>query len=379
MRKFSTLQHKKATHTVRWVCGLLFLAFVLTFLMAFQSDALGVTQHLLSDGTTVYGRIWGGLVLTALACLITWCYSRIVTIPTRFYALVYFPAAFLLGLLTSVVSDGTGALVSRVTMSQVLIYLGVYLLILWGVMHYPDHNRERLDLKAYLSCNVLVLCLLFVMTCQLATTDAAYHYTQKVRRLVTEGQYDEALTVGVSSATATHDLTAYRIYALSRTGKLGDVLFAYPQYYGSEAMLPTSADTLYKVRITDEIYRHIGAVRGPGISSALQYLQLVNAREKAGDVARHYLLCAYLLDKKLDAFVELLQQTAWEESSLPRHYREALFLYRYLNGEATGQEAQDTSWQQFLELTDGLKDDVSSANRSFKMFPASYWWYYFYR
>lgn len=58
---------------------------------------------------------------------------------------------------------------------------------------------------------------------------------------------------------ASRTLTAYRAVALSHLGKMGDKLFAYPQYYRSDGLF-FETDSLHTLRYTnDSIYYLLGA------------------------------------------------------------------------------------------------------------------------
>ena len=101
-------------------------------------------------------------------------------------------------------------------------------------------------------------------------------------------------------------LTAMRVFALSRENLLGEKLFDFPQYNGSQGLLPSLSDTTYAHDWTKALYKHLGGKPGKNLKDNTRFLELLSQRPSATAAAKDYLLCAYLLDKNLDAFVTVL-------------------------------------------------------------------------
>ena len=62
----------------------------------------------------------------------------------------------------------------------------------------------------------------------------------------------------------------------------------------------------------------------------MEYLSLIHHKQKARQPAHDYLLCAYLLDKRLDDFAHEVGKYYKVDSIFPKHYREALILHNHL-------------------------------------------------
>lgn len=111
-------------------------------------------------------------------------------------------------------------------------------------------------------------------------------YAHKMEHLMARGRYAEALSVGERSNKTDAHLTALRIEALGHVHELGNRLFTYP-------------------------------IAGSGTPWI----------HRGGD----YALCGYLINRQLDRFAALLPRLYPVGRQLPRHYQEALVLYRHLS------------------------------------------------
>ena len=126
--------------------------------------------------------------------------------------------------------------------------------------------------------------LMFVIGIAIDTTDVQ-RYASRMEKLIARGDYQQALEVGKRSDKTNQHLMQLRIKALGHEHQLGDKLFLYP-------------------------------LTGKGGQFVKQ----------GGD----YELCAYLIDKNLDSFVEVLPKYYKIDDKLPRYYREALVQYNHL-------------------------------------------------
>lgn len=84
----------------------------------------------------------------------------------------------------------------------------------------------------------------------------------KAERYLVEGQDSLALQVGAKSLQTDRSLTAMRVFALSRENLLGEKLFDFPQYNGSQGLLPSLSDTTYAHDWTKALYKHLGGKPG---------------------------------------------------------------------------------------------------------------------
>lgn len=104
---------------------------------------------------------------------------------------------------------------------------------------------------------------------------------------------------------------------------LAERLFEYPLRGGSVSLLPDS--TLTSKFGFDEIYHHLNLkIPGNQIHNSIEFIRHGKGINKQ---AADYILCGYLMDKNLDAFVENITKYYDINDFLPKHYREALTLY----------------------------------------------------
>jgi hypothetical protein len=97
-----------------------------------------------------------------------------------------------------------------------------------------------------------------------------------------------------------------------------------------------------------------------------------------------YRLCGCLIDRRLDDFVALLPKyyEVSDSVSLPRHYQEALVLYRHLHTHPAivyHNAVVDEDWKNLKQLE---KEYPLLSERKYRVYDhyyGSYWYYYFYQ
>ena len=118
----------------------------------------------------------------------------------------------------------------------------------------------------------------------------------------------------------------------------------------------------------------------------LAYPRATFARICRDEVGKHtaldYYLSALLLDKKLDKFASVVEDSFFEQDTLPRYYREAIMLYKQSH-PAYPRVLNDTLMIQRLQEFDKLQKEYTSPveqkNRMRREFGDTYWWYYRYQ
>lgn len=372
--------NQKTAHILTGMCGLLFALFTFCYLYVMQADQLAAVQHVLSKGQTVYHPLRGALLVTAVLCGVAWFCSRLRCLPLRAVALYLFPAALGLGLLTSLVPVGAGRVASQSSPVVVAVLLVLYVaVVLYMMRRAPRAGGETLGIVPLLMPNLLWLLLQMGVVGVLGSCNDVYHYRLEVARLVGQHQDSAALQVGATSLHTDRSLTAMRAFAMSRSGSLPQRLFDYPQPYGSEGLMPLPSDTLYPQRWTDSLYVHLGGRPSTGIRSTRQFLNILSGRVTACDPVCDYLLCACLLDKDLDAFVEALPRYYALNDSLPMCYQEALVLYGRLHTHPRlmyTTEVVQANLDAFMQLEDSYADPLERCNRTREQYGHTYWWYY---
>ena len=373
---------KRTARILSWVCGSLFVIFSVLYLFVMQSDLLVTAQHLLAKGKTAYSPLWGMMVITFILLLLQHIYRKVIAYPLRFQSLYYFPSCLVLGLLTALVPSSGWSVRLAANWPLVAVCVVLYCIITWIVLHFADRKELKHGIFSFLWPNLLGLSALFCMTCSVADTNDVYHYRLKVEKHIVEGNDDEALKVGIQSLSSDRSLTAMRAFLLCRQGVLGDKLFEYPQYYGSEGLMPEPSDTVYVHGWQNLLYEYVGGRPGKKMKGNTVFWEHLNRRKSATAAAHDYLLCAYLLDKNLDAFTSVLPRYYAVNDSLPHYYKEALVLYARRHTSPAivyKDDAMETNLNDFLHLGTRFADKRERSNQCRRMYGNTYWWYYFYQ
>ena len=108
---------------------------------------------------------------------------------------------------------------------------------------------------------------------------------------------------------------------------MGEHLFEYPQYYGSDGLLFSSSSQGTLRLDADSLYNYLGA-KPYTAESTTDFLARICRDEVGKHTALDYYLSALLLDKKLDKFASVVEDSFFEQDTLPRYYREAIMLYK---------------------------------------------------
>lgn len=136
--------------------------------------------------------------------------------------------------------------------------------------------------------------------CAFSNSDRLFHARLHVLQSLCEKDYDEALSTIVKLETSDRQLTTLIVYTLSKKNMLAERLFEYPLRGGSVSLLPDS--TLTSKFGFDEIYHHLNLkIPGNQIHNSIEFIRHGKGINKQ---AADYILCGYLMDKNLDAFVE---------------------------------------------------------------------------
>lgn len=373
--------YRKTARIVSTACGFLFIAFAVLYLYEFQPYLLATAQHVLSNGVTSYSPVWGTLIISFILILVQIGYKRLVRFPLRFVALSYFPSCLILGVLTALVPGHDGGMRIDVSWLTVVLLILFYLLLLWMIKHFPDTRENHNILSPFLWPNFFILFLLFLMTGSVGNTNDIYHYRLDMENHLIKGEYKSVLQIGTTSLETDRAMSAMRAYALSRTGELNEKLFEYPQPYGSEGLLPSVTDTVYAHNWADSLYIYLGGKPGK-VKNNVQFFELLITKPYATDKVKDYLLCAYLLDKRLDKFVSLLSHYYTPNDNLPTVYKEALVLYNRMHVNPImiyHDSVTEENLNDFLEMEEQYADPVERSNRCRRMYGHTYWWYYRYQ
>lgn len=379
---FNNPNTKNSTAVIRTVCAIVFCIFTFVYLYFYQADVLAVGQHVLSGGATHYDRMIGCVIITFSLLLLQIGVYVFFRLDKHCHALTYFPSLLLLTVITDISQD-----IDRGFSFGAWLWIFPLLLLLWGglsvfVRNYQMYSRASsygIFSRAMWS-NMSIMTLLFLFTGLASNGNAVFHYRMKAEKCLLEGNYGEALAVGMKSLETDDNLTMIRVYALAREGMLGEKLFTYPVEGTSDDMLPYSGDARCMMYPNDSIYRFIGA-KPSGRFKAIPYMKALLRLGMATPAVKDYILCGYLIDRDLDSFAHALPEFYEVDDKLPKHYREALTLYTHLRSKPYiiyHNSVMDTDFSDLQALERKYKTEAARSVAVNEMYAGTYWWYYMY-
>ena len=383
MSSNTNLSYKRAVRILTGACGLLFSAFSFIYLYLFQGDVLGALHYSLSQGKTHYSPLAGAIIITLVLLIFRWGINGLLGLKGSVRSLSYFPSCLLLGVLTdvnrSLYHGGNFADKWLWLLPLLLImYVGVVFVLRRIFRHWLDHESSVIGL---INSNLAILLILCLMTACIGNSDINFHHELAIENAIREKDYKAARKVGYESLDPSRTLTVLRAYALSREGTMGEHLFEYPQYYGSDGLLFSSSSQGTLRLDADSLYNYLGA-KPYTAESTTDFLARICRDEVGKHTALDYYLSALLLDKKLDKFASVVEDSFFEQDTLPRYYREAIMLYNQSH-PAYPRVLNDTLMIQRLQEFDKLQKEYTSPveqkNRMRREFGDTYWWYYRYQ
>ena len=370
------------------MCAIVFLTFSFVWLYCFQADVLAAAQHVLSKGLTSYKPLVGALLITLVLQVLQLIVYALTRLRKRSHALTYLPSMLALAMITNINSDvESGYALGAWWVVLLIIVVWVLLVLAARALQAVEPDAEP---KGFFSrpmwINMLTMALLIIVVVAISNSNAVFHYRMRAESRLMSGDFEGALQMGDKSLESDDDLQMIRMYALSRTGELGERLFAYPVSAHSEAMLPVEGKSKFVMYPTDSLYKFLGA-RPKGEMTTDRYLELMQRRDSLDD--RHiadYQLCGLLLDKRIDDFVRLLRRYYTEGDTLvidrlPKHYREAMTLYTHLRSKPVvvyHNNVMDEDWKNLQELEAKYPDPTERMGKVEEQYRGTYWYYYEY-
>ena len=321
---------KNGTITTKVMCAICFLAFSFLWLYEFQSDVLAVAQHALSNGVTRYDRTIGAVIITVVLQLLQCGVYAISRLERRAHALTYVPSMLILAFISDIDID-----IDRHYSFGAWPYMAPLVLMAWGAAVWlsrqmlPFESDEKASVGLFsrrVWINMLQMAVMMLVVAAVGNTNAVFHFRAHAEIATMQGDYDEVLRVGRRSHETDVTLTMLRANALARRGELGERLFEYPIAGTSINLLPIHSPL--QILSPDSIWRTFGA-RTPICLPAQKFFYLVECDSLATPAVADYVLCAYLIDRDLEGFVNALPRYYGdtEREALPRYYREALDIY----------------------------------------------------
>ena len=335
------------------VCAVLFVLFTFCYLYFYQADVIAAAQHVFSGGQTRYDRLIGAVLITVGLFFLHLVFLGITRLTYRAHAITFYPSLLALLVLTSVRISGSnqGSFGPWLWLAPLL--LAVVCFVAYLVRKYEVFEKVRKPVgifsKVFWS-NVLLLCFGFFFVGFFANNDDVFHYRMRTESLLLKRDYEGALRVGQKSLATDSSLTLLRIHALAKSHQMGERLFEYPLVGGSQVLIPNGKTALTVMYPNDKF------VPVP-----------------QGD----FVLCSYLLDRKIDAFAIKVKRYYDLDSSLPKHYREALVLYNHLRSNpvvAYKHEVAETDFADFQKL---MRECGRNKARLCDVYGNTYWYYYY--
>ncbi|WP_298936063.1 DUF6057 family protein [uncultured Prevotella sp.] len=371
---------------VNSICAIVFILFTYVYLYFFQADLLAMEQHVLSGGTTHYNKTIGAVLITLVMYLLKLGVSKLTKFDGWLHILNYVPSLLLIIILTSGDQNfDTNAFPAWVVIVVSIVFVVyIVLAVLYRFKYFLQINTSFTgSILGGLWKSLLAMSVMFLIVCALGNTNEVFHYRLRTEWLLNTNDYEKALHVGEKSDDTDANLTMLRVYALSRTKQLGERLFEYPiPHGGSDLLLPDGVSIKCLLYPESEIFKQLG-IRKKGRMRPLEYLLYLESHGLAMKSVTDYILCGYLLDKNLDAFVNTIKtKYNLTSPSLPKHYKEALILYTHLRANPVlvfHSEIMDADYSDFQKLEEKYIDKAERYSYVKDTYGETYWFYYFYQ
>ena len=368
---------------VATVCATLFAVFAFLFVAVYQAPLLEAFYNEVATGKLGYNPwLVGGVVSLLLTMLALWL-NRFAGFRREWTAIAYLPSALLLAFITDIdrrIYTGGGFSYSWIIIFVLGLLVYTFMAFILSRILFEKIKDVTMVTNRVLWRNMMLMVLLISLVGTLSNGDGDFKRETRLMSHLADDDTLKALRVGKTSLEASHELTAMRAYLLANSGKLGEQIFEYPQYYASEGLLPHVKRT--SSLVPDSVYSLIGAVPASG-ETAATFLARMALADSATTVAKEYYLTSLLLDKRLLEFKEQVLSMYGIDAldSLPKHYREALMLYTDI-ADVPEFQVNDSVMHKKLaklrELENIYEDAFVRGNYVRRYFGRTYWWYFLY-
>ena len=343
------------TAAIKAVCACVFCLFSFTYLYVYQADILSYVVYSLTG--SFYNDLLEATALTALLLLLQRWIQRKFPFGIRTYALTWLPSMLVLFLLTEVSLWGGWIYPVAITLFFVTLWLMVFS-IQRKVIPYREKPAFFLFSRP-MWINLLQLSLMMILVASSGTDNAVFHYRMKAETALLNGDTKAALLAGKRSLECDESLTMLRAYALAKEGGMGDALFTYAIKGKGDDLMPSDHAKML-------------------ICSPKDVFRFARTHKRA---AADYELCGYLVDGRLDAFVQKLPRYYEINDSLPLHYREALTLYTHLRSHphtVYHHAVMDEDYQNMKQMESLCKSASERHLKALELYGNTYWYYYNY-
>jgi len=344
---------------------------------------MSVAQWTLSKGQTHYNHLMGAVFIALILLFVQFAFSRMCKLSLAVWALSYSPSAFLLTMLTCFDVSADNRLQYGSGLGICFIITVILILLAWLVSKtafYGNVKSGRNTMLRLVWMNVMLMVTLFILVSLCGNTDRTLHARAHMERCIMDNDYDGALTAMKKIRKPDDNLTMLTALALSHKEQLGEKLFEYPVAGNSASLLPTEKTGRTLMMSENDFYRYL-RVRPAHCIPPIDYLQLAAGRKLVAKPIGDYLLCAYLLDGNLNAFVDNLKRFYEINNKLPKHYQEALTLYRHSHSAPMivfDNSVMDADFQDYQRLERSTTNKIARRNKLKDVYGNTYWYYYQY-
>ena len=178
------------------VCNLLFIAFCFCYLCYSQGDMLKYVHSITSQGRSLYSPAWGAGIITGILWLFQYLLNFITKFKYKWYALSFFPAFFLLCMISNItVANGTYVVLPVSSLGGyvwVFIYAIAYsVLAVIYRKHYIVKRYKGTSLPLWIP-NLLILIFGVYATGEIGNTNDIRTYEISIAQAIREGDYRKA-------------------------------------------------------------------------------------------------------------------------------------------------------------------------------------------
>ena len=368
---------------VAYTCAILFALFSFTYIAFYQAPLLEMLYNHVATGKLEYNSIVvAGIVTAFLTVLAVWM-NRFARFQREWTAIAYLPSSLILAFITDIdrsLFTGGYSLWGWcfVFIAGITVYL--FLSFVLHRMLFEKIKNLAMSTNRILWRNFILMVLLFSLIGTLSSSEENIKREALVASHYKNGNIEKALRVGCNSLDASCELTALRAYIMAKEGILGERLFEYPMPYGVKALLPDKVQS--SPLVPDSVYALIGSISCDD-EDIVSFFENAARADSSSSAAREYALSALLLEKRLPEFKELLYEIddSFEIDNLPKHYREALFLYSEMDSAYMPDFSDDSlsvAFDSLKNIESMYSDLVIRGNMVRKSFGRTYWWYFLY-
>ena len=380
--RYSNQNTKQVARFIPIICAICFCAFSFVYLYLYQPSLLAQEQYVFSHGQTSYNSLFGALFCTFVLFLVGLIFTHYITYPIRLKAVSWIPSFYLLGILTCMHFQEIPSDYGDVKYFTIFLVPLLFMLLLYICRSYPDRSSENGSLVYYLTPNLIILILSFLLTLYIGNTQDLLHSELYMSELQYQGKYEESLSIG-KFQKPTKTLTYMRVNALIHNNDLGEHLFNYPISDNSNSLLPPLSDNTFVYNPGKSVYRVIKAVpQNKNQNASTLFLETIvkNDTLKKYQSRNDLLLCSYLVDKNLSKFEALFSERYDSlTSDIPRHYQEAILLKQYItqNEDVYKDNPLYSDFTSFIDLMNNDSLSFYTKTKSMIQYRNTYWYYYY--